>query len=269
MMKVLNSYKAKAVMEGAGVTVNRVFGHSETSIFDPFLMLDYFDNASLGDSPGFPWHPHKGIETISYILHGRIEHQDSIGNKGVISDGELQWMSAGRGIMHQEMPKPSPRMQGFQFWVNLAANQKLKEPEYGFIFADKKVTIKEEGVLVNLIAGTFMGETGPIDKSDIGVSMYHVIMEAGQSFTLHRDEDKNGFIFVYEGKGHIEETNLEALTAYTLASGDIQISSDQELSFIYAEGRPLNEPIAWYGPVVMNTQEEIRQTFRDIENGTF
>jgi redox-sensitive bicupin YhaK (pirin superfamily) len=171
MSMILNKFKPKQVTEGAGVELNRVFGYYETKEFDPFLMLDYFDVHIDPDetyqTPGFPWHPHKGMETISYFLRGGGQHQDSMGNKGIISQGELQWMSAGRGIFHQEMPLAAPDgIQGFQFWVNLPASRKLKKPEYQYIKKGQMKSLKSLGAEVKVISGSYKDIQGPIDKND-------------------------------------------------------------------------------------------------------
>jgi len=270
MSIIIDTYKAQEVREGAGVIVNRVFGHGQTEIFDPFLMLDYFEMKETLDSPGFPWHPHKGIETISYFLKGSGEHQDSLGNKGIIGPGELQWMSAGSGIMHQEMPASSEGgAQGFQFWVNMPAKDKLNQPHYNFIGRDEMRIMKQEGAIIKVIAGSYKNLEGPIDKSQQGIRMLHIILEEGASIELTRHQDKNGFMFVFDGSGFIEDEKVRAYNAYVLDEGKFQLTANQNLQAIYAEGKPLKEPIVWYGPVVMNTREEIIETFRAIEEGTF
>ncbi len=272
MSNIIKKYKAQSVMEGAGVPVNRVFGYYEVKEFDPFLMLDYFGTDHEVDSPGFPWHPHKGIETITYMIKGSVSHEDSIGNKGTMGPGELQWMTAGRGILHQEMPGKSPNgSKGFQFWLNLPASEKLVEPNYQYIKAGGMKSYQMEGATVRVIAGSYEGVVGPIDKSNLGVSMFHITIEQGQSIYLDRDSDKNGYVVVFSGDGKLGDESLEAVTAYTLSDGSFEIEAvgDEPLEIIYAQGRPLKEPIAWRGPVVMNTQEELVQTFRDLENGNF
>ncbi|MBN2878831.1 MAG: pirin family protein [Clostridia bacterium] len=270
MSIILNRYKAKQVVEGGGVVVNRVFGNNETKEFDPFLMLDYFKEDKNRDLPGFPWHPHKGMETITYLLKGSGEHEDSIGSKGVISAGELQWMSAGKGIMHQEMLKTdSDGIQGFQFWINLKSTEKNKSPEYQYIRKGEMKQVNEAGSTVNIISGEYKGQNGPIDKSDKGITLLHVILEEGAEISLSRDKDKQGFIFVFEGSGKVADKNTDEMTAYTLAGGELKVKAQNKMQFIYAEGTPLNEPIFWYGPVVMNTREEIIQAFTDIETNNF
>lgn len=263
-------FKAKEVREGAGVVVNRVFGYYEVKDFDPFLMLDYFDAPYSPESPGFPWHPHKGIETISYILKGAGKHQDSLGNSGIIAAGELQWMTAGRGILHQEMPAASPEgSQGFQFWVNMPAKDKLNEPAYEYIKKETMQAYETNGIKVNVIAGTFKDIKGPIDKSNLAITMLHGHLKAGSELLLERKPGLNAFLFVFEGQGKFGSEPIEAVTAYTLDDQDEYIKADSTMAFIYAEGRPLDEPIAWQGPIVMNTKEELIETFRDLEKGTF
>jgi hypothetical protein len=270
MSGILNTYKAKQVMEGGGVKVNRVFGYGQTTEFDPFLLLDYFETNSNKPSNGFPWHPHKGIETITYMLRGEIEHQDTLGNKDIIGGGELQWMTAGRGIMHQEMPKPSiDGYQGFQFWVNLKASEKLTSPRYKDIKKGEMKSVQKDGVIINVISGNFEDTVGPIDKSDAGISMFHLVVLKGKKVSLKREENKKGFIFVFTGNGKLNEEKIEAMTAYTLSEGEFLVNAINDTEFIFAQGIPLKEPIAWHGPVVMNTRKEIEETFNDISNGTF
>lgn len=259
-------------MEGAGVLVNRVFGHGQTAEFDPFLMLDYFNIEKNKESPGFPWHPHKGMETITYILKGKAKHEDSMKNSGIISDGELQWMSAGKGIYHQEMMEPSPQgIQGFQFWVNLPADKKLKEPDYQYIKKGEMKSSYGDGAEVRVISGEYDQIRGPIDKSDLGISMLHVIVNAEKSISLTREEGKQGFLFLFEGDAELNNEQISSVTAYTLDTGTftLQAGKGKTAQFIYVQGKPLKEPIAWHGPVVMNTQEEIQSAFRDLQRGTF
>lgn len=263
-------YKTQQVMEGAGVKVNRVFGNNDTSEFDPFLMLDYFNNPDTRNSPGFPWHPHKGIETITYMLKGKITHEDSVGNKGTIAGGELQWMTSGKGIYHQEMPGESPEgIQGFQFWVNMKSSEKLNEPNYQYINNGEMKSVVMSGVEVRVISGEYRDVIGPIDKSSLGITMLHVSIKAGSNLNLIREKLKQGYIFVFEGDGQINDESIEQETAYTLGEGKLVISANSDMDFIFAEGKPLKEPVAWHGPVVMNTWEEIEETFNDLRNGTF
>jgi len=265
---IIKAYKARQVHEGAGVIVNRVFGYGQERDFDPFLMLDYFDQKDTSGSPGFPWHPHKGIETISYLLRGAIEHQDSIGNKGIIGPGELQWMTAGRGIQHQEMPKESPQgLEGFQFWLNLPQRDKLIDPTYQYMLEDSLQVYEAKDYRVKVISGTYQGLQGPINKDELGVRMLHISSDAPVEIDLTRSEGKKGFIFVFTGKGSLNDEAIEAGWAYTLEAGSYVLKG--KIDLIFAEGKPLNEPIAWRGPIVMNTEEELRETFKDLEMGRF
>ena len=270
MSKILEVFPMKEVREGGGVIVNRVFGYGQTKQFDPFLMLDYFETDSKELGNGFPWHPHKGIETISYMLRGQIEHEDSIGNKDVISAGELQWMTAGRGILHQEMPKPSEDgYQGFQFWVNLPKSEKLTEPKYRDIKQGGMKSFIADGYKVNVIAGEYQGVKGPIDKSNLGISMLHFIVDNNQTIQINRAVNKQGYIFIFKGSGKLNGEIVTEYNAYTLDEGEFILELSDEAEFIFAEGTPLKEPIAWYGPIVMNTNEEIKETLKDLENSTF
>lgn len=270
MSIIKNVFKAKQVREGAGVIVNRVFGFYEKEEFDPFLMLDYFETEGKTNSPGFPWHPHKGIETITYFLKGSGLHEDSMGNKGEIGPGELQWMTAGKGIYHQEMPKSSDDgYQGFQFWVNLPRKEKLAPPSYKYINKGEMKSYNEHGVIVNVISGVHKGVVGPIDKSNLGITLLHVILDKGNKLSLVRAKMKSGYVFVFDGYGTLNSEKIDTYVAYTLNEGEIEIEASSKLQFIYAEGTPLNEPISWKGPIVMNTREEIEETFKDLQNGTF
>ncbi|MEX1375850.1 MAG: pirin family protein [Eubacteriales bacterium] len=272
MSKILNSYKPKQVMEGAGVLVNRMFSHGETEEFDPFLMLDYFNYEEEVELPGFPWHPHRGIETITYFLVGSGEHEDSIGNQGIIHADELQWMSSGSGIYHQEMPIASKEgLKGFQFWLNMHAKYKMQKPDYQYIMRGEMQSVKKDGTEVRIISGQYEGIRGPINKEGLGVTMLHVLVDGGKTITLKRGERRQGFIFVFEGSGKADGEKVEKVTAYTLAEGELEIKADKgtKLEFIFAEGIPLKEPIAWNGPIVMNTHEELVQAFKDLQEGTF
>jgi len=265
---IIKKYQANRIEEGAGVIVNRVFGHGQVEDFDPFLMLDYFDHEDTMSSPGFPWHPHKGIETISYILRGSIEHEDTLGNKGVIRAGELQWMTAGKGIKHQEMPVKSPQgLEGFQFWVNLPKAKKLVEPSYQYMTSETLKSVHVEESEVRVVSGTYLGMKGPIEKEDLGIQMLYLKTVKENIVEITRDEDKNGFIFVTKGNGLLNDEKIEANHAYTLSPGTYNINGDLDLMF--AQGIPLKEPVAWYGPIVMNTKEELVKTFKDLEEGTF
>lgn len=258
-------------MEGAGVLVRRVFSQRETQVFDPFLLLDYLVVPPNTQTPGFPWHPHRGIETITYILKGEARHEDSIGNKGAIAADELQWMSAGSGIYHQEMlGECEEGVQGFQFWLNLPAKDKMNPPQYLYIRQGGMPIVQEAQAQVRVISGAYGGVRGPIEKDNLGVSMLHVNVKENGTFDMTRDTQKQGFIFVFEGSGTLGGQALETETGYALGAGQGEFVAGKEgLSFIFAEGIPLEEPIAWRGPIVMNTDEEIQKAFLELREGTF
>jgi redox-sensitive bicupin YhaK (pirin superfamily) len=262
-------------MEGAGVHLNRVFGYSEAPTLDPFLMLDDFRS----DTPehylkGFPWHPHRGIETITYILKGDVEHGDSLGNEGTISSGDVQWMTAGSGIVHQEMPKGDAdgSMHGFQLWANLPASQKMMPPRYRDITADKvpEVTV-QDGVRIKVIAGNINGVKGPMDDIVIDPQFLDCTVPAGKTFVHEVNPSYTAFIYVTGGTGTTDERPIENGTLILYEKGDhLSITAaDQTLSFILLTGKPLNEPVAWRGPIVMNTQEELEIAFQEYQDGTF
>ena len=262
-------------MEGAGVHLNRLFGHNEAPTFDPFLMLDDFRS----DTPahylkGFPWHPHRGIETITYILKGDVEHGDSLGNQGVISSGDVQWMTAGSGIVHQEMPKGDVNgsMHGFQLWANLPASQKMIPPKYRDITADKVPQVQvQNGVRIKVIAGNIEGVSGPMDDIVIDPQFFDCTVPAGQTFIHPVDPSYTAFIYVIGGKGTTDNTSLENGDLVLFESGD-QLSiaaSDTSLRFLLLTGKPLKEPVAWQGPIVMNTQEELTLAFDEYQDGRF
>lgn len=271
MIKILNTYEAKQVMEGAGVLVRRVFSHGETKEFDPFLLLDYFLVPPNTQTPGFPWHPHRGIETITYVLKGEAQHEDSIGNKGTIAAGELQWMSAGSGIYHQEMLGMRPEgVQGFQFWLNLPARDKMNPPGYLYIRQSGMPTVKEKEVEVGVISGAYGGVEGPIDRKKLGLRMLHIRVKANGGLRLERAEEKQGFIFVFEGSGTLDGQKIGKETGYALGAGTGEIKAGKDaLELIFAEGVPLKEPIAWQGPIVMNSREELSAAFTELREGTF
>ena len=271
MSKIIKTYIPQRKKEGAGVLVERVFGYYQVPDFDPFLMLDYFENENGEESPGFPWHPHKGIETITYMLRGRIKHEDSLGNGGIIGPGDVQWMTAGGGIYHQEMPQREPGgYRGFQFWLNMPAHHKLDKPKYNGLTADKIKSVKKDGAEVKIISGEYEGVSGPIDKSGLGVRLMHVKIGEGKKISITREKKKKGFVFVFEGEGAADDRQLGSMEAYTLEAGGIEFRArGTDFEFIFAEGYPINEPVAWYGPMVMNTNAEIQQALKDLRDGTF
>jgi len=262
-------------MEGAGVHLNRVFGYSQSPRFDPFLMLDDFrSNTPALYLKGFPWHPHRGIETITYVTKGDVEHGDSLGNKGVISSGGVQWMTAGSGIIHQEMPKGDANgaMHGFQLWANLPAAQKMMTPRYRGITADQIPAVElENGVQVKVIAGSIGGAKGPMDDIVIDPEYFDCTVPTGQTFTHETDPAYTAFIYVIGGKGSTDSQAIENGTLVLFDAGDhVAISAANEpLSLLLLTGKPLNEPVAWRGPIVMNTQAELETAFREYHEGTF
>jgi redox-sensitive bicupin YhaK (pirin superfamily) len=273
--KISMILKGQPTMEGAGVHLNRVFGYSQSPRLDPFLMLDDFRS----DTPahylkGFPWHPHRGIETITYVTRGDVEHGDSMGNTGVISSGDVQWMTAGSGIIHQEMPKgdASGAMHGFQLWANLPAAHKMMAPRYRGITADQIPAVElDNGVTVNVIAGSVGGARGPMDDIIIDPEYFDCTVPAGQTFIHRTDPSYTAFIYVIEGQGTTDGQTLENGTLILFDAGQqlaVSAASDP-LRFLLLTGRPLNEPVAWQGPIVMNTQAELETAFREYRNGTF
>jgi redox-sensitive bicupin YhaK (pirin superfamily) len=267
--------KSKPVIEGAGVHLNRAFGFAEVPQFDPFLMLDDFRS----DNPehfikGFPWHPHRGIETITYVLKGDVDHGDSMGNKGVVSSGDVQWMTAGSGIIHQEMPKGDGRgsMHGFQLWANLPASEKMMPPRYRGITASEIPEVElESGVRIKIIAGTVGGVTGPVKDIVIRPQYLDCTVPKGESYSHSKNPEHTAFIYVIDGTGVVNGTGVADRTLILFDTGD-QFSveaRESSLRFLLLTGRPLKEPIAWHGPIVMNTQAELETAFREYQQGTF
>ena len=267
--------KSKPVIEGAGVHLKRVFGFSEVPKCDPFLMLDDFRS----DNPehfrkGFPWHPHRGIETITYVLKGDIEHGDSMGNKGIISSGDVQWMTAGSGIIHQEMPKGDVQgsMHGFQLWTNLPASQKMMPPRYRGITADHiPEVVMDNGVRIKIIAGTVGNITGPVRDVVINPEYLDCNVPEGAVYTHATKFDYTALIYVIEGKGVINDTEVRNHTLTLFDTGeDLSIqATGKHVRFLLLTGEPLNESIAWRGPIVMNTQTELETAFREYQEGNF
>ena len=261
--------------EGAGVRLYRVFGYNEAPTFDPFLMLDDFrSDAPEAYLKGFPWHPHRGIETITYVLKGDVEHGDSLGNKGMISSGDVQWMTAGSGIIHQEMPKGDSdgAMHGFQLWANLPADQKMIDPKYRDIKSDSVPEILvQNGVKIKIIAGSINGAKGPMDDIVIDPEFFDCTLPAGQSFVHETDASYTAFIYVIGGKGETDQKQIQNGNLILFGKGDHfkVTASDGTLRFLVLTGKPLKEPVAWRGPIVMNTREELETAFREYRDGTF
>ncbi|THB78229.1 MAG: pirin family protein [Desulfobacteraceae bacterium] len=273
--KIKRILTRQPVMEGAGVHLNRVFGYHEAPAFDPFLMLDDFRS----DTPehylkGFPWHPHRGIETITYVLKGDVEHGDSLGNKGTISSGDVQWMTAGSGIVHQEMPKGDAKgsMHGFQLWANLPASQKMMPPKYRDITSDKIPEVHtRDGVRIKVIAGDVNGEKGPMDDVVIDPEFLDCTVPGKQTYTHDVDPGYTAFIYVIDGNGTTDGKGLGNGTLVLYGKGDYLTvtASDTPVRFLLLTGKPLKEPVAWRGPIVMNTQEELETAFQEYREGTF
>ncbi len=269
-------YKGRETRDGAGVRLKRIFAHGEVREFDPFLLLDDFGASDPEDyMPGFPWHPHRGMETVTYMLHGVVRHGDSMGNSGEIRDGQIQWMTAGRGVVHQEMPqRQEDCLRGFQLWVNLPAAQKMMEPRY----RDIKVTDIPEitsgnGVVVKIVAGRYEGRVGPVRDIVCDPEYLDIRVPAGVVFKHPIKKGHTAFAYAFEG----DATNAgdrKLIPEGTLALfGDgngIALEAGAEgVRFLLASGKPIGEPVAWGGPIVMNTQAELELAFREYREGTF
>lgn len=269
--KIEKSISAKMTTDGAGVQLDRVFGYKDIPEFDPFLLLDYFETHDpKAVSMGFPWHPHRGIETITYILRGQVEHSDSIGNSGLINKGQVQWMTAGRGIIHQEMPKVTNNgLQGFQLWLNLPAKDKMTEANYVQISEEDIPIIKNSNYKLKVIAGKINNVTGPLARNSLDILLINLKLEAERSFELDLAQ-KTVFIFLYEGEIIIEGESILPLHVLKLTRGrKLLIRANNKSKMLIGAGNPINEPIAWGGPIVMNTKEELNQAFLELDDGSF
>jgi redox-sensitive bicupin YhaK (pirin superfamily) len=287
--------QAKPTLEGAGVRLNRAFGFGSTSDFDPFLLLDDFRNERPDDYlAGFPWHPHRGIETVTYVLAGSVEHGDSIGNRGAITAGDIQWMTAGSGILHQEMPKGDPdgRMHGFQLWANLPSSLKMTPPRYQEVKArDIPLVTDDDGTKVLVVCGTFWGRKGPVEGLAADPVYVDVSVPPGTRKSLPVETTRHAFAYVFAGAGTFGNAS-EPLAVPTEIVGSAETSphaeadnrslvlfdrgdevtvqaGDEGVRFLLVSGQPLREPVAWRGPIVMNTQQELRQAYEDLQRGTF
>ena len=293
--RIKKTWKSRPTIEGAGVHLKRAFGNYQVPQLDPFLLLDDFRS----DNPdhylkGFPWHPHRGIETITYVLQGEVEHGDSLGNRGIISSGDVQWMTAGSGIIHQEMPKGDKKgiMAGFQLWANLPASHKMMDPRYRDVKSRQlpEVSLKN-GVEVKIICGTLNGVEGPVQDIVTDPEYLDVTVPAGATFNHRVKRGQNAFAYVIEGEGYLDQ-NRDAYAHEVIGNnyfdfkrnclcgdGTIVLYGDgdevsvtpgkNEVRFLLISGRPIGEPVAWYGPIVMNTQEELKIAFEEYQNGTF
>jgi quercetin 2,3-dioxygenase len=284
-------------IEGAGVKLQRAFGFGDTTEFDPFLLLDDFRNDNPDDyRAGFPWHPHRGIETITYVLSGEVEHGDSLGNRGNLGAGDVQWMTAGRGILHQEMPRGDPqgRMHGFQLWANLPASLKMTAPRYQDVSAaDIPEVVDDDGTRVRVICGEFWGKKGPIDGVAAEPRYVDISVPPGKGKRFAVENFRNAFAYVFAGSGTFRDASQprgvltdhvgpggESTTALDEAGNrslvlfdrgdEIAVQAgDEGIRFLLVSGRPLEEPVAWYGPIVMNTQAQLQQAIAELRNGTF
>ena len=287
--------QAKPALEGAGVHLRRAFGFGNTSDFDPFLLLDDFRNDVPADYlAGFPWHPHRGIEAITYVLAGTVEHGDSMGNRGAIGAGDLQWMTAGRGIIHQEMPKGDPqgRMHGFQLWANLPAALKMTAPRYQEIKSPEIPEVTEDdGTKARIITGQFWGRRGPVEGIAADPTYLDVSVPPGKRRRLPVEHTRHAFAYVFAGSGKFCNASAPlavptesvgwADTTPPVEAGnrslilfdsgdDVEVQAGEHgIRFLLVSGKPLQEPVAWYGPIVMNTQAELQQAFAELERGAF
>lgn len=262
--------KGNAAIDGAGVHLVRVLGHGTTGAFDPILMLDSFDSTNPEDYiKGFPMHPHRGIETITYLSRGQIDHEDSLGNKGSILNGDVQWMTAGSGILHQEMPQPSERMLGLQFWLNLPQKEKMTHPKYFDIKHEDIPVVEGDGYEVRVISGEFEGVKG-VTPHHIPATFMDVRVKAGQSVSIPLNKEENAFLFTLLHDATIGDNVYEEKSAVLLSKGDVvTISADEDAQLVFVSAKPLGEPIAWGGPIVMNTREELQHAFKELQEGTF
>jgi redox-sensitive bicupin YhaK (pirin superfamily) len=277
LRKIKKIYQAKPTIEGAGVRLKRVFGHAEVPTFDPFLLLDDFHSDNPKDYiAGFPWHPHRGIETVTYMIHGIVEHGDSLGNKGTIQSGDVQWMTAGSGIIHQEMPKGrNGLMGGLQLWVNLPASHKMMDPRYRDIKSGNiPVHRADNGVTVKIISGKFEGLTGPAQEIICNPEYLDISIPPNEIFEHNINPEHTLLAYVLEGAGSFEpdsKNNIAKENLVLFQNGEkASITADtQGLRFLLISGKPIGEPVAWYGPVVMNTEEELALAFDEYRSGTF
>jgi quercetin 2,3-dioxygenase len=287
---------SKPTLEGAGVHLRRAFGFGDTTEFDPFLLLDDFRN----DRPeeylaGFPWHPHRGIETITYVLAGNVEHGDSLGNRGNLGAGDVQWMTAGRGIMHQEMPQGDAqgRMHGFQLWANLPSSLKMTAPRYQDIKAPEiPEIVDDDGTRVRVVCGDFWGKRGPVEGVAADPRYLDVWVPPRKRKTLTVELERHAFAYVFEGSGNFraasepfgvltektdgtdeilvrEQTGNRSLVLFDSGDEVTVQAGEQGIRFILVSGKPLKEPVAWYGPIVMNTETELQQAVSELRSGTF
>lgn len=267
MRRIRSIHLEMPTMEGAGVRLKRVFGYHQVPAFDPFLLLDHFGSDDPKDYvKGFPWHPHRGIETVTYMIAGEVEHGDSIGNKGVINSGDVQWMTAGSGIIHQEMPRAfDGDMMGFQLWVNLPRENKMTEPRYMGLTAGDLQTVGFDGGKVTVIAGEYQGVKGPVKDLFVETEYFDVHLKGD---FRHETRKRTSFIFVYKGSVKIADEKVNAgMLALLDETGDIEVKGEGR--FIFVSGDPLKEPVAWGGPIVMNSDAELDKALGELREGAF
>jgi redox-sensitive bicupin YhaK (pirin superfamily) len=280
----------KPTLEGAGVRLQRGFGFGNTTEFDPFLLFDDFRNDNPADYlAGFPWHPHRGIETITYVLTGTVEHGDSLGNRGSLGAGDIQWMTAGSGILHQEMPKGDQhgRMHGFQLWANLPSSLKMTKPRYQDVPGQYVPLVTEDdGTSVRVVCGEFWGKRGPIEGVAADPRYLDIFVPPRRRRVIPVESSRHAFAYVFAGSGKFRDASAPRAVRNELKDGEYDLgnrslvlfdsgdeivvdSGDEGIRFLLVSGQPIEEPVAWYGPIVMNTQAELRQAMRDLQLGTF
>jgi redox-sensitive bicupin YhaK (pirin superfamily) len=288
--------ESKPTLEGAGVKLRRAFGFGDTGDYDPFLLLDDFRNDRPDDYlKGFPWHPHRGIETITYVLAGEVDHGDSLGNRGTLGAGDVQWMTAGRGIMHQEMPKGDARgrMHGFQLWSNLPSSLKMTAPRYQDIKSGEILELTEDdGSHIRVVCGDYKGKCGPVEGVAADPRYLDIYVPPGKRKTLPVETERHAFAYVFEGSGTFRDSSeaFGVLTEKAIDGQEVRVrertgnrslvlfdrgdevtvqAGDEGIRFLLVSGKPLEEPVAWYGPIVMNTQAEIQQAVSELRSGRF
>lgn len=267
--------RGRAAVDGAGVHLVRLFGRDETQDFDPFLLMDAFDSRNPDDYiAGFPWHPHRGIETVTYLIQGDIEHGDSLGNAGSILNGDCQWMTAGSGIIHQEMPQPTDRLLGCQIWLNLPAKDKFAPPEYNDIL-DADVPVIEDGeIRLHIIAGTYQGQKGAFEGRYVSPLYLDIEVSPGAEWSMETEPDTTLFVYTMVGEARFDPQTDEMIPEKCVVlfdQGDrfwLQ-AGENGVRMLLLNGKPLNEPIAWGGPIVMNTREELNQAFKELREEKF
>jgi quercetin 2,3-dioxygenase len=285
--------ESKPTLEGAGVKLRRAFGFGDTEEYDPFLLFDDFRNDRPDDYiAGFPWHPHRGIETITYVLAGTVEHGDSLGNRGSLGAGDIQWMTAGSGILHQEMPQGDAqgRMHGFQLWANLPSSLKMTAPRYQDVPGkDVPEVTDDDGTRVKVVCGSFWGKTGPVDGVAADPRYLDIFVPPGQRKRLDVEVSRHAFAYIFHGSGTFRDASDPRAVETDIVGGATRAdfignrslvlfdrgdevtvqAGDEGIRFLLVSGTPIEEPVAWYGPIVMNTKAELQQAYNELQRGTF